>query len=403
MKINDYKKVTDRLELKKDCFMEAINMMEQNTNKKHYWSKKKVIPVLAAAVVACTTMTAVFADELISIFHKDGNLEISIAEVNDPESKTIPIIKAVPKKWDENVINELFIKDKTVTTTDEYESDTNPDAIRKVLCFNDDSILCWEDGDLSWDHITDDHYDYRYIISKIMNGIDAGEILFPETTLDGFDKQTALDQAEAILSKLGISTVSSEIIALDKEHLILEDDCRNENGERIYKHDEILPEWTEDQEAYFMIFRTGNEELPVSDKAFETVSDKALQINDICAEGSEIHLVISKSGIECLLARWVYEPVESIGNAEICTAQEAADAIIENFKDVNAYYPTSIEHCRLTYVPVPIKQGCEFELRPYWEFYSSEKITVDGKDNNPTQDTYYKTLFVDCQTREVIF
>lgn len=395
MNIDDYKKVTDRIELKKDCFTEAINMMEENKNKKHGWTKKKVIPVIAAAVVACTTMTAVFADEFMGIFRKEKNLEISIAEVNEPEITSVPIIHATLKKWDEDVINELFIKDKTVTESREYESDTNPDGIRNVRFLDDDSLLGWEDGDISWSYVNEDHYDYGYFVSKIMFGKDSGEVLFPETTLDGFDKQEALDQAEALLNKLGISTVSSEIIALDKEHLILEDVARNENGERIYKHGEILPEWTEEQEAYLIFFRTGDKELPVT--------ERSLQINNTCTEGSMIQVVISKRGIEYLTARWIYELGESIGSAEICTAQEAADAIIENFNDVNAYYPASIEHCRLTYVPIPVKQGCEFEMRPYWEFYSSEEATVYDKDNNLIQCNFYGTLFVDTQTREVIY
>lgn len=394
MKIDDYKKVTDRLELKKDCFKEAVNMIEQNKNKKHYWSKKKVIPIFAVAVVACTTMTAVFADELVGIFRKERNLEISIAGVDELERKSVPILKAVPKKWDENIINELFVKDKTVTDSYEYESDKNPDAIRKVRCFNDNSVLCWEDGDLSWRHITDDHYDYGYITSKIIRGKDSGEVLFPEEALDGFDKQEALQQAEEILSKLGISTLSSEIIALDKEHLILEDDCRNESGERVYKHGEILSEWTEEQEAYFIIFRISENGL--------TVSNKELQINNTVAEGSEVHMVISKSGIESLYASQIYKFSESIGTAKVCTAQEAADAIIENFNGNNEYYPTSIEHCRLTYVPIPVKQGCEYEFHPYWEFYTSEKTTLYDKYNNLIQHTFYDTLFVDGQTREVI-
>lgn len=394
MNIDDYNKSANRIKIDPDLKEKIMSKCEQNKVRKGF-NKKKLIPILAAAAVACTATTAVFADEIMGIFRKHNNLEISITEVSEPDKQAVPILKAVPKKWDENVINELFMNGKTVTESYEYKSDVNPEVVRKVRILDDDSMLCWEDGDVSWHKIDDAHYDYGFIISKIQYGKDSGEILFPETSIDGLDKQTALDTAETALRKLGISVASSEVIALDKEHLIAEDDARNENGERIYKDGEVLPEWSEEQEAYFIKFRAsaGDNELPISDHPFYQ--------DDNFADGSNINMVISKSGIEYLEAFKVYVPGESAGSAEICTAQEAADSIIENFKDINAYYPTSIEHCRLTYVPIPVKQDTEYELRPYWEFYSSEDMILYDNNNDPVQHTCYDTLFVDAQTREV--
>lgn len=83
--IDDYKKVTDRLELKRDCLTEAVNMIEQKSEKKHRFSKRRIIPVLAAAVVSCCAVTAVFADDIANVFRKAENKQQMTAEGADGE------------------------------------------------------------------------------------------------------------------------------------------------------------------------------------------------------------------------------------------------------------------------------------------------------------------------------
>lgn len=86
--IKDYTNVTDRLELKKDCFEEAINMMEKDTNRKRVFSKKNMIPVIAAVLVACGTMTAVFAEDIANVFRKAENAQqITATAANGEQHK----------------------------------------------------------------------------------------------------------------------------------------------------------------------------------------------------------------------------------------------------------------------------------------------------------------------------
>ena len=72
MKIEDYKNVTDRIEIREECRKEIINMSIEKNKSKHKWSKKTFIPVIAAAIVGCTAITAAFADDVISVFSKQS-------------------------------------------------------------------------------------------------------------------------------------------------------------------------------------------------------------------------------------------------------------------------------------------------------------------------------------------
>ena len=57
MNINDYKKAVQRIEIRPEL---KENVIETSTRRsvKHSFSKKRVIPVLAAAVVGCVCITA---------------------------------------------------------------------------------------------------------------------------------------------------------------------------------------------------------------------------------------------------------------------------------------------------------------------------------------------------------
>ena len=82
MKIEDYKNVTDRIEIREECRKEIINMSIEKNKSKHKWSKKTFIPVIAAAIVGCTAITAAFADDVISVFSKEKAKQEITAEVD---------------------------------------------------------------------------------------------------------------------------------------------------------------------------------------------------------------------------------------------------------------------------------------------------------------------------------
>ncbi|MGN1480863.1 DUF4179 domain-containing protein [Porcipelethomonas sp.] len=83
MKMEDYKKVMDKIQIKEECRKEIIDMSIEKNNSKHRWSKKKIIPVFAVAVIGCTAMTAAFADDIVSVFSKANAKQEITAEGAD--------------------------------------------------------------------------------------------------------------------------------------------------------------------------------------------------------------------------------------------------------------------------------------------------------------------------------
>lgn len=404
MKIEDYNKVTDRLELKKDCFREALNMIEDN--KKHKYPKRKIIPIIAAAVVACGAVTGVFADEFMGIFKKDTNFEMAISEIDNSTSvigniETLPIYKAVMKKWDENVIQKLFAEGKTqIDGRDEPKAD-DPDIIWKFREYNDNTVLCYEDGDISFRRRSDGFYNYPDISTVVGKLFKTEDITPTDADLKGVDKKEAIKQADDIVNKLGIDVTSEKTIySLDKEYLIKTDNTRNADGKRIYKNEEdVLPEWTEEQEAYLIIYNTEFNGIPVSDNVMCYGKDYDV-VNSWHADGSEIYAIVSKNGIEEFRAKTIYEFTENKEQpVEICTAELAAKAIIDKFDENIPNYPTSFDNCRLVYHAA--KKGDEYEMRPFWEFKST--ITHSYYTLYPEKETWelYHTYFVDAETLEI--
>ncbi|MGN0620527.1 MAG: hypothetical protein ACI4I9_01565 [Porcipelethomonas sp.] len=393
MNMDDYKRAANRLEASDKCRERVMNMSIKGREKKKY-SKRKLIPVIAAAAAGFTVVTAVSADSIIGIFKKQRNFEMNITCVEEPEKTEVKIMNAVPKEWDEEIIHSIFTEGNSIIETDETPSDMNPEKTWKFFRLEDDSFLSFEDGSLSWtdgkDRIT---YSYSGAAQEALDGIDSGKVTLEKQEIEDFDRASAEALADDIVNRLNIPVASKEIYVLDEEFLKSYDLSRNENGERIYKHGEILPEWTEEQEAYLIVYHQDGGGLPVS--ARSTV------YNDSCVEGSRVYAVISRSGLEEFEARPVYDVSESGEAAEICTAEEAAGAIDKKFADETASYPTSIENCHLVYLPVTVEFGKSYELRPFWEFYSTKTITSSMDSREPYFDIY-GAMFVDAQTLEII-
>lgn len=395
MNINDYRKAMEKIEINPEYKERIIESSMKKNDRKHGFSKKRMIPILAAAVVGCVAVTAVVADDFAGIFRKQTNFEINISSIAEPQENEVHIMNAVPKKWDEDVVFNLFANGKTPIESNEYVSDTNPDVMWKYIQY-DDSVLSFEDGDISWRDDSDyNSYSYSYVRSVIFNGKDSGENLFPEANLDGFDKDDAIQEVDEILNTLDISVNSPEVYALDADNLNLVDDFRNENGERVDKHDEVLPDWTKEQEAYLIFYQV--------DGGNVNISQKASWFDGCGTDGSIVYAIVSRNGLEEFSARWVYDITESEeAPIEVCTAEEAADAVYAQFSARIADYPTLVENCHLVYLPVSIEWGKKYELRPYWEFYSTEKIHWYTEESEKVNMDYYDTLFVDAETCEIL-
>lgn len=394
MNINDYKSAAKRVEIRPECKERVIRMSVEKNNSKHRFSKRKMLPILAAAVVGCVAVTAAMADDFMGIFKKQPNFEMNISSVAEPQKKEVSIMDAVWKKWDEQKIYSLFSEGKNVVANEESISDLNPDGLLKWFKYDDNSTLSFEDSNVRY--YFNSYYDYRSMASRMFENcnINNGEPYFFEGVIDGLDMSAAIGEADAIINELGISVCSPTVYALDAEHLKAAEMARNENGERIDKHENVLPEWTEQQEAYLIVYQVNEGDIPIT--------QKTARIEGYGVEGPKVYAVIGRNGLEVFLAENLYDTSVSEKQAiEICTAEEAAEAVNTRFSQETAEYLTTIEDCNLVYMPVLDEYG-KTELKPFWEFYSTEKKFWDTAETGKLDIDYYDTLFVDAGSCEIL-
>lgn len=395
MKIEDYKKAVSRMHTRPELKMEVMKMSEEKTKKK--FSKKAIIPIAIAATVCLSTLTAVFAEDIVGFFRKSDNLEMnipSISENNSSEEVTsLPVKKAIRKKWDEDVIKNLFIGDKPIALNETYESNYDPDMDRKWIEFQDNSRLGYEDGDLNWEYGDWLNYSYSYHISVLENlnfEKSSGKTPFKEADIEGLDKNECAALADSYVEQLGISVNGKQIFTFDKESLISEDNGRNENGERIYKHGEVLPEWTEEQEAYLFVYNI-------------CADDVSLTLSGEINTAGKLEIVVGRNGLASFEARKILDPVEDIETVNICPAENAADAVYKFFDKEPSGSPMKIENYKLVYRTEGVDEEGIYFLKPCWEFYSTAFVTwtnPDGTLNEGFEKGYI--IDVDPQTEEVI-
>lgn len=381
MKIEDYKNAVSRMHVRSELKTEVIKMSEKKNNKR--FTKKTAVPLAIAAAVCLMSFTFVFADDIARIFRKSDNFEMNIPteQYISEDISSVSVKSAVLKKWDENTIKNLFFSGKEIINSDEYQSDLNPEKTRKVYDFDDGSSLAYEDGDLYWKYGDWYNYSYSYPVSVFKNNNydkTSGEVIFRDGDINGLDKSECIALADSYVNQLGINVKDRKSYALDKESLIKIDTCRNENGERIYKHGEVLPEWTEQQEAYLIVYDVCIDELSLD--GFDSIYE----------------VIVGRNGLVHFEFRYIYESTDDLENADICSAEQAADSIYGYFNKSTPASPTEIENCRLVYVPE--WDNDKYILKPYWEFYSTE-FSSWLTDSGTIEDFEYNDrLIVDAQT-----
>lgn len=409
MNMNDYNDLMENVKIDPKLKDRIFNRYEEKVCRRGF-SKRKLIPILAVAVVGCTCITAAFADDFVGIFKKDTNFEMNISKIEKSDSapetqsdtevlsEKMPIYNAEFKMWDENVIAELFANDKERIDGYERQSDTCPGYEWKYREYDDNTSIAYEPGFISFSRYSDAYYSYPLGDIIYYKSYGLADIELTDKELNGVDKKKAIEQADNIINKLGIS-VSSEktIYSLDKELLIKTDLSRDENGNRTYKHGEILPEWTEEQEAYLIIYNVEFDGMPLGTEYLR--HGKWYQTTEWGTEGSLITAVVDKYGIVDFSASRIYDYLGTDKSVNICTAQQAADIISEKFDKDIPNYPTLIDNCRLIYHAA--KKGDEYEMRPYWEFKST--VFAQHYTHYPEKETheYYETYYIDAETIEL--
>ncbi|PLR86823.1 hypothetical protein CVD25_17915 [Bacillus canaveralius] len=321
----------------------------------------------------------------------EENLKIN-ADITGVESKKLKNYSISLKNLDENQILKTFLKDKTIVENREVKNDLFPDYKDKFFGFSDGSYLTMQLGSIRYDDSFYSEREYENVISGstyfMRNDL---KDVFNETTLEGLDKNEAVEKVRNAVKDLGIfQTGNPEVITLDFKTLESEwEDYETKDGSQPRKFEK-------DDEAYAVIFPVVLDKTNITNKGYSNAD------NQMEVVGSRIMGVVGKDGLIFLTVQGIYEIGETLkDNISPISLETALEKVKNKYKDVLIKDPILISRIALEYVPtVSTTEGINYKLIPAWVFSGKQDLTIDDKKGGSFKMSADFSILINAETGE---
>lgn len=287
------------------------------------------------------------------VSEKIGDAEFNY-EIKADFPTELPKIRLKPKKFDEEKLKEIFLRDKTI----------NPNADRPDWVYEttDGSVLCiGGDWIEFFDGSVDDNRNNMFTIAGSYNKFSYAS----DEQLTSFSSEEAISRANKLLDELGVEnyceptviTVTPEMgNARLKEYGVL-----TTNKEQSRDDYDL---WTEDDGVYVLKYKQSFNGVDISSGTMKTLS------NDRTIEGTDISVYVKKDMILKLAINSCYDVVSL--NEETVElkfgADYASNALLERYGKMGELkYPTFFTDCKPEYIPQGYDNG-ELIFTPAWCF-----------------------------------
>lgn len=353
--------------------------------------KKKVTLALLICCLIGTTGCFPTGEKIDknSVSNEEETIENFSIDIPKSESKSYNTeyspINASLKKWDDNLLKEIFLNGASVLNTNEFEANYNADELHIFHELDNGAYISYENGTLHYSDLNINNlYSYSFLAtSPTWNGITSRDInkYFKDEELESLDRDTTLEEMQNIVNKLGLTDISEpEIYAMSAESA----NKITVDYKLTYKDGSEMPKWTEEQEAYFFIYSLEYDDIPVS--KFDSYNESTTN----SMEGSSIMGIINQDGLVYFNCKMIYQPESEITDKKaICSEETATQAVKNKYKNLILQNPISVIDCNLFYVSDDIEFGKSYILKPMWAFTTVE--TVDDEE-------YYSVLLIDAYT-----
>lgn len=306
----------------------------------------------------------------------DTNLSVD-ADVTAPSNiQRLNTFLVIPVKIDNKTLETLLIANSKITHIDDY-GDKGSSSLTE-----DGKELFIGNGIVNFQ--TDKFRKYVYQLLSAYK--DAGDPFF---NLDQFSQERdqdlsfmphrqAVDEVKKNLTSLGISVYDKvETYSLNYKTLQTQEKALKDNGSLTSPKDGRITQkdgWSEEDDCYYMILRSGFNEIPVY-----SMDNGNVEINTIVA-GTYIFACYSKKGFEYLSINNPYQKktTDQVG-LKIISAEEALTAVKRKYGNVILTNSTTINAIELNYVRTLINRSRdEFRIVPAWCF-ELKSVNIDGK------------------------
>lgn len=328
----------------------------------------------------------------------DTNLSVD-AEVNAPSDiEKLDILLVTPQRLDTQVqtLKNWLIDDSKIANKEEY--DGRGGGSKYVFRTVDGKYLGVGNNNV---HFITENFQ-TYIRQILFRYIIPGDTTYDlsrfkqnrDLDLPFMPYRQAEDKAKKLLTSLGISTYDVvESYALDYKTLQNQEKAMKEKGDLTSPKDGSITtkdRWSEEDEIYYMIFRSSLNNIPVY-----PLNHGSVEKNTIVLSGY-INVAYSQRGLEYLRIDYPYEK-KSIDREEvkIISADEALAVATRKYENVILTDPTTITAIELYYVPTLInKSRDEFRMVPAWSF----ELEEIRKRANDEPYTAHSRIIIDATT-----
>lgn len=286
------------------------------------------------------------------VSEKISNAEFNY-EIKADFPTELPKIRLKPKKFDEEKLKEIFLRDKTI----------NPNADRPDWVYEttDGSVLCiGGDWIEFFDGSVDDNRNNMFTIAGNYNKFSYAS----DEQLTSFSSEEAISRANKLLDELGVENYCGPtVITVTPEmgNAMLKEYGVHTTNKEQSRDDYDL--WTEDDGVYVLKYRQNIGGVDLCGPMINLSTDRTI-------EGTDISVYVKKDMILKLAINSWYDVVSL--NEETVElkfgADYASNALLERYGKMGELkYPTFFTDCKLEYIPQGYDNG-ELIFTPAWCF-----------------------------------
>jgi hypothetical protein len=321
----------------------------------------------------------------------EENLNIK-ADIFGGNNKKLKNYSISLKNLEADKIVDNLSKDKKIIENREVQNELFPEFKDKYFSFSDGSYLTIQYQTLRYSDSFYSKREYESVISGstyfIRNDL---KDVFQETTLEGIDKNKAIEEVKNAINDLDISNAGNpDVIALDYKTLESEwEDYETKDGSSPRKFEK-------EDEAYVVIFPVVLDDTNITNKGYSNAA------NQMDAMGSRIMGVVGKEGLIFLTVQGIYEIGETLKDKISPISLETALNKVKNkYKDVLITDPMLISKISLEYVPtVSTTDGIKYKLIPAWVFLGKQDLTIDDKKGGSFQVSSEFSIMINAENGE---
>lgn len=323
------------------------------------------------------------SEENIAITNEMLKINVNLDETKNNEDE-YAVITAQLKSWDDGVMQNTFINDKTVIEESEYEADMTPGTMHKNYSLENSWNLSYENGRVTFRNIDVNNermYSYFADAAFWKENNEALNKTFGHNELSFMTSSDVQNITDNIINSLGIA--DAEIMGI---YSMDASDVNNisETEDTTLKDGSEFEKWSADDEAYILIYTFKYDEMDIAEYSVNYQSRGF--------EGSYIMGIVNKDGLVNLNMQMIYDNISTGEKKKICSATAALNKITEKYENIILKNEIEVTDCKLNYVVVDKNDGV-YTLSPVWTFITKENI--DGADR-------YNVELVDALTEQIL-